>query len=265
MEARPDVLRRHIANGHELAFVTEGAARVVTAPQTFDLTPGKLLVIAPGVEHDEWPAEPPRPYTMIWCGTDATYARLDQTAYASSAGYRVGPNVALFGRTHVENIAAAIAAELAFHEWGWVRAVHGLLRYLCCILMRRLQRGRLIDTRPRESLTICPDEHTWQVIQAALRFCDLNFRHRMRLTDVSAAVGYSPNHLSRLISTHLGYPLSHYLRGLRINAAKNMLERSDLAISEIAYSAGYSDPGRFSRAFAQVTGVSPKAYREHLR
>jgi AraC-like DNA-binding protein len=262
-ETRPS-LHRHVSDGHEFAFVTQGQAGVATPEGVYDLSPRRLLLIGRGVEHDESPSDPPGPYVMCWCYADHTYARLDQTTYTPPRTWQAGPSIELVGRTDVENIAAAIATELEHKDWGWERSTLGLLSYLTCILMRRLRRGSVVRLRPTESLTISADPHTWRVIQSALQFCDANFRKPLRLADVAAAVGYSPSHLSRLISTHLGHSLSDHIRNLRLQAGKQLLESSDSTISEIARSLGYADPSHFSHAFSRATGLSPKAYRERL-
>jgi AraC-like DNA-binding protein/mannose-6-phosphate isomerase-like protein (cupin superfamily) len=258
-------LHKHISDGHEFAFVTRGCAKVVTPKTIYDLSPGVLLLIGRGVEHDESPADDPEPYVMNWCYADHTYARLDQTEYNPPQSWRMGPSVELMGRTEVESISAAIGAEIEHRDYGWERSVSGLLNYLSCILIRRLRRGSVVRLRSGESPTISADPRTWRVIQTALQFCESNFRKPLSLSDVSAAVGYSPSHLSRLISTHLGHSLSDHIRDLRIQAGKQLLESSDLAIGEIARQLGYGDPSHFSHAFSRAVGVSPKSFRERLK
>jgi len=78
-------------------------------------------------------------------------------------------------------------------------------------------------------------------------------------------VGYSPSHLSRLISTHLGHSLSDHIRNPRMQAGIYLLESSEMSIGEIARSLGYTGPSHFSHAFTRATDLSPKAYRERLR
>ncbi len=258
-------LHRHVSDGHEFAFVTDGSAKVVTPEGARELSPGRLLLIGRGVEHAESPSERPEPYVMCWCYTDHTYARLDQTAYEPPTTWRMGPSIELIGRTDVENIAAAIGAELEQKDYGWDRSVSGLLTYLSCILIRRLRRGSVVRLRPCESPTISAEPRTWRTIQAALQFCEANFRRNLPLSDVAAAVGYSPSHLSRLISTHLGHSLSEHIRILRLEAGKLLLESTDTPIGEIARSLGYGDPSHFSHAFSRAEGVSPKAFRERLK
>jgi len=248
----------------ELALVSEGEARLATRTEVFNLRPGRLILIDPGLEHYESPGEPPGSYVLFWCQVEDTVARLYKTTYSPPTTWRSGPSLELGGRTGLENIVGAIATELENRDWGWPRSAHALLVYLTCILTRRLRRGSVFRLRAHESPTISADPRTWRIIQAALQFCDANYRRPLRLTDVAAAVGYSPSHLSRLISTHLGHSLSDHIRALRMTAGKHLLESSDLSISEIARSLGYADPSHFSHAFTRATGLPPRAYRRRM-
>lgn len=52
-----------------------------------------------------------------------------------------------------------------------------------------------------------------------------------------------------------------YLTDIRIAAAKQMLENSDLMVKEIAEKVGYQEASYFTRVFKKNTGVSPAEYR----
>ena len=51
---------------------------------------------------------------------------------------------------------------------------------------------------------------------------------------------------------------------LKLNESLEILNNSDLSITEVAYSLGYKDPANFSHAFRRWTGVTPSQYRQHL-
>ncbi|MHC5033429.1 MAG: AraC family transcriptional regulator [Planctomycetota bacterium] len=254
----------HVAEGHELAFVTEGRAEVLLPTGVVEMSPGRLLLVPRGVEHAESPGAVPEPYAICWCCTDHRYARIDQTSFIPGTGRRIGPSVDLIGRTHVESIAAAIISELENREWRWEQSVSGLLKHLATILIRRLRRESKARLHSGESPAIYGDSHTWRVVQAALRYCEASTGRPPRLADVAAAVGYSPSHLSRLVSSHLGHSLSDHIRDIRIATSKRLLETTDMLICDIAREVGYQDPSDFSNAFKHAEGISPSGYREHL-
>lgn len=55
-----------------------------------------------------------------------------------------------------------------------------------------------------------------------------------------------------------------YVHTLRLEEAKQMLERSDLSVEAIANDVGYEDAGFFSRLFRRQVGLTPAAYRKRF-
>ena len=53
-----------------------------------------------------------------------------------------------------------------------------------------------------------------------------------------------------------------YVHTLRLEEAKQMLERSERPIEEVAYEVGYEDAGFFSRLFKRQVGLTPSTYRK---
>ena len=264
---RPDVPEtpdRHVSVFYEFAFVLQGRSRIVTPSRILDLTPGQLLVVDQGVEHREVNAEPPLHYHAFWLAIGDAVARLDDCMYMPEETYAIGPRLLLGGSTDIESIAAAVVAELGRRDWGWTQSVHSLLRYLSCILIRRLRRIAADDLHRAEALTISADPRIWRAMRAALQYCEAHFRRPLRIADVASAVGYSPDYLGHLFSKYLGSSFSDHIHGLRISAAKGLLEKRDLSISQIADWLGYTDPTNFSHAFTRATGTSPRAYRGRL-
>jgi len=50
-----------------------------------------------------------------------------------------------------------------------------------------------------------------------------------------------------------------------LRRAQDMLEETDLSVSEVAYELGYPSVSNFSASFKRMTGATPKAYREAAR
>ena len=78
---RAVTVTRHTSNCHEFFLVVEGRARLETPAETFELTPGKLLLVDPGVEHEELPASPDDSYLLFCVMARGTTADLFQTLY----------------------------------------------------------------------------------------------------------------------------------------------------------------------------------------
>lgn len=70
------------------------------------------------------------------------------------------------------------------------------------------------------------------------------------------------SHLCTLFSHALGVPFRTYLKNWRLHKARALLRDESLSIKEIAYRVGYNDPNRLRLEFKDVTGHSPRAWRE---
>lgn len=263
--ASPLDLSQHVSGRHEFAFAVAGRWRLKTAERELPLTQGDLLLIDPGVDHVELPSDPPCAYEVCWCVLDNSYATLRHTIFSPSEGIRDGPMIDLHGRTNVQSLAVAIGVEMGNQDWGWQQSVRALLRYLGCILIRRVQRGQSILFSPAESPAVAHDPGAWEVIHSALAYCREHFREGLRVEDVARAVSYSESRLSHLFSAHLGQSVAEHVRSLRLAHARMLLETTDLTVAEIARQVGYGDPAHFTRAFIRFQQASPSDYRRKLR
>jgi AraC-like DNA-binding protein len=81
------------------------------------------------------------------------------------------------------------------------------------------------------------------------------------LEPLATAVGYTPNYLSELVSTHTGRPLGKWIADIRMARARHDLEFTDVPVAEIGAASGYEDPAYFSRAFRRFHGVPPALWR----
>lgn len=71
----------------------------------------------------------------------------------------------------------------------------------------------------------------------------------------------SESQLFRKLKALTGRPTGGYIRSIRLLKGKELLQHTQLAISEIAYEVGFTDPSYFSRAFSKEFGESPSAAR----
>lgn len=87
-------------------------------------------------------------------------------------------------------------------------------------------------------------------------------RDSVRMAEIADEVGVHPVHLSRTFARHYGCTMGEYLRRLRVEVARKELVDTSRSLSDIAYGAGFSDQAHFTRVFKQLTGFTPRAYRE---
>ncbi|QDU58856.1 HTH-type transcriptional regulator CdhR [Aeoliella mucimassa] len=75
----------------------------------------------------------------------------------------------------------------------------------------------------------------------------------------------SPRNLSRVFKNELGLGLGEFVRAVRLDEARRLLESTDLGVSQIAVKVGSGDESTLRRWFADRYGVSPTQYRERFQ
>ena len=75
----------------------------------------------------------------------------------------------------------------------------------------------------------------------------------------------SQRYLSDTLKKETGKTTTEHLQLYLIDAAKNILLKPNISISEVAYELGFEYPQYFSRLFKKKEGLSPSEYREKYR
>ena len=79
---------------------------------------------------------------------------------------------------------------------------------------------------------------------------------------ITAKIARDYSALSRLFTEVCGITIERYCILQRIERAKELMCYQELTLSEIAWELGYSSPAHLSSQFRQVTGMSPREFRE---
>ena len=88
----------------------------------------------------------------------------------------------------------------------------------------------------------------------------------LSLQQASQELEINPAYLSREFSRYFdNLSFGDYMRKLRIDKAKVLIETTTHSLTEIAYLTGFSDQSHFNRIFKKHTGQSPSAYKKSLK
>lgn len=98
-------------------------------------------------------------------------------------------------------------------------------------------------------------------IKKILVFIEKNYDMNITLEDIAHSANISTSTCLRLFRTVLGTTPIKYLMTFRIQKAMEELKHANgRAISEIAYSCGFSDASYFNRCFRRERGITPSDY-----
>ena len=90
-------------------------------------------------------------------------------------------------------------------------------------------------------------------------------RGELSLAEFAQSVNLSVWRLCHIFKSDVGMPPIRYLRQLRMERAKDLLESSFLSVKEIAFRVGLNDESHFVRDFKSTYGYSPALYRSQFR
>ncbi|MBX2926389.1 MAG: tetratricopeptide repeat protein [Saprospiraceae bacterium] len=77
------------------------------------------------------------------------------------------------------------------------------------------------------------------------------------VVELGAQIGMSRSQLHRKLSALTGHSPNEVIRNMRLERAKQLLEKKAATASEAAYMCGFSSPGYFSKCFKDYFGVLP--------
>ena len=100
------------------------------------------------------------------------------------------------------------------------------------------------------------------VASRMLEYIRLHCCEPLSLSDVSKAMGYSEDYLSRLLHEEVSCSFRQYIHRLRMQRAKKELLSGVGSIREIAANCGYSNAKFFSTSFLKYEGLTPSVFRK---
>lgn len=78
---------------------------------------------------------------------------------------------------------------------------------------------------------------------------------------VARSVGLSPQYFCSLFKEQVGCSFVQYLRTVRLDHARELLRKTTLEVTEIAFESGFNDATYFGQIFKAVEGLTPSQYR----
>ena len=123
----------------------------------------------------------------------------------------------------------------------------------------------------KEKMDISPDEITItsldeQLIKKALEIVEENLTNpNFSVELLGQNLGLSRSHLYKKLMFITGKGPAEFIRIIRLKRGRQLLEKSQMQISEVAYAVGFNSPKRFTQNFKNEFGMSPSEYLKGLK
>ncbi|MCF8461448.1 MAG: AraC family transcriptional regulator [Flavobacteriales bacterium] len=132
------------------------------------------------------------------------------------------------------------------------------------------QLAQFIDALPSIGFLLVEDDGQKQLEMIKTACIELfyhgnNANSLIRNSDhLSERTGMPYHQLSRIFSEQTKTTLEKYIILLKIERVKELLSYKDFTLSEVSYQMGYSSVQYLSNQFKQVTGVTPKQFKDGI-
>ncbi len=248
-----DMLEMHSHTYHELYFLLSGERRYFVGHEIYDVEPGNLVVI-PG-------------------------DTLHRTTSPARRGYE--RYVLYFNETDIDSFISRIGKGVfdEFLNKGCVK-----LPSEQCDIIKRCFEGVEKEDVKRDFLTQSIKQNILEQIilltirfgekkqkgnregedkiEEIARFISENYKKEITLAEAAAMAYMEETYFSKKFKKLTGFGFKEYLIYTRIKAAQKMLWETDVSVTEISDSCGFSSSNYFGDVFKRYVGVSPSKYRK---
>ena len=116
--------------------------------------------------------------------------------------------------------------------------------------------ARLAETKPKEAAFLA------NINNCILKNMD---NYQFDANALSTAMFMSRAQLLRRLKSLTGNSPAYYIKTMRLEKAKELLETSDVCISEVAFQTGFNSPSNFTKVFNEKYGITPSQFRHPRR
>ncbi|MBA2482453.1 MAG: helix-turn-helix domain-containing protein [Planctomycetes bacterium] len=257
-----DDLALHRHDNLELVIVTGGAGLHLTRDGRYPLARGDVFVVPVDMAHGYGATESLRLINVVY---DPSRLELPVRRLAALPGYHALFSVEPRLRRHqdfaghlrvderrlswLEGVVDELHRELRERAAGWEQSAAA---WLLQILIRL---ARLYATQQD------PAARTAVRLGGVLSHIDSHLHRPVAIDRLCAIGGVSRSTLQRSFRALFGMSVAQHLIRRRMDAARELLSSSDLAIADIAKRVGVDDANYFSRLFTRVVGCTPRSFR----
>jgi len=90
---------------------------------------------------------------------------------------------------------------------------------------------------------------------------DRHYDRPLDLEQLAAVAGISKYHFQRLFTATYGMSPAEHLSRRRVERAQDLLRATNLTVTEVCMTVGFTSLGSFSTRFRELVGVSPTEFR----
>ena len=96
-------------------------------------------------------------------------------------------------------------------------------------------------------------------------YIEANPHLNLQFDQLAQSMNMSPSRLRHIFTAQVGVSPKQYLRTIRLELAKHLVENTYLNVKEVMTKVGFSDESHFVRDFEKAFGLTPSRHRQRYR
>ncbi|MCB2294494.1 AraC family transcriptional regulator [Clostridium algoriphilum] len=234
-----------IRSGYMIHYILEGKGIYKIKGKTYHLEKNQGFLIEPNnliyyESHNDFP------WQYIWIGFNGTKAKdyLNRTTLSAE-----NPIFSFSENSNLLNYMNSIVIASKITSNRNLIILSRLYEFLYLLCENFPNHESILIDRPKS------------YIDEALLFIQQNYADNITIQDIANYICIDRSYLHRLFKKFTNKSPQEYLLSLRMEKAASLLIDSNLKISDISRSVGYTDALSFSKTFKKLKGLSPSEFR----
>lgn len=250
-------LRHSHGESYEILIVRAGSGSVIVRDRLFAMRPGAVYFINGMDTHCTVPENPEEYYRgkIIISGKfiDQIAEMMDGTALLEDLFHKNGGTCVLPDETtaayidaEFSEISRTISEDSIYTKIG---VAAGIMNILCAGHEKREEQTLTLDNRVSKILEYINENLSWSI----------------SLDEICAQFHMSRYYLCHMFKKTVGMTVFEYILSRRLSIARKYLLGTDMTLSQIANTAGFSSFSYFSKIFREYEGMTPSKFRAENR
>ena len=252
----------------QLTYVVRGTISMFFNQQTIDLHEGQGIYINPEVLHmirDRYDSDAmfisldvsPKLLTSF---PNSVFERsYVKPVFCSSAADAVILDPGVFWQKKILDEAMSIEQDYKSRSFGWELAVSSSLYAIWKELVCHLQESLAEHDAPAADGARMRRN---QRIKEILSYIREHFTEKITLDEIAKHLHLSTNECCRFFKKNMNCTLFEYITEYRLSKSMELLDHTDLPVSQIAYESGFGSSSYFIEKFRKNVGMTPAAFRK---
>ncbi len=249
----------HFHKKYEVYFVLYGEVLFFTAENTYTVHKGDLILIPVNTIHKTSTTSPNNTYSRIVLNFSGNFFRILTEAESAKILRFFGEDLKVISIPSYEFSYLEKQFNLMVDEFNENNKVATpMLQLLLAQVL--IYSNKFHTQNANHNLSRIND-----TVVKIQQYIVSNYANELTLASISAEFFLSQSYLSRLFKKNTGLNIMEYINSIRMLKARDLLENTDLLISDICMRVGFNTTIHFTRIFKQTLGTTPSKYRKHYK